>query len=370
VNIFEASQSPLLLLLPLLLAIFVLDLTTPEGYAVWIIYLGPILLTYRLPQPRALPIVVAACTALVILAYFLSPIGTDPRVSGFNRSLGIAAAWMLAALLVRHKRTEELVQKSEQRLRDLIDGLGPNMFVGMIAPDGTLIAANKSALAIAGLKPEDVLGKPLTETYWVAYSDEAKHRFREAIERAARGEPSRYDVPIRASESRFIVIDFFLQPMRDETGRIVCLVASASDITERKRAEEALRESEKRFRQVTENIHEVFWMTDPTKNQMLYVSPAYEDIWGRTCASLYASPRAWIDAIHPDNRERVLQAATTKPIGSSGPTEPSGGSMIGPFRLPTSVARSTGWSALRRTLVGVSRQSGSSGHHDTGGTVC
>jgi len=73
-----------------------------------------------------------------------------------------------------------------------------------------------------------------------------------------------------------------------------------------------LHASELRFRQMAENIREVFWLTDPAKNQILYVSPAYEEIWGRSCESLYASPREWIDAIHPGDRERVLHAAQTK----------------------------------------------------------
>jgi PAS domain S-box-containing protein len=62
---------------------------------------------------------------------------------------------------------------------------------------------------------------------------------------------------------------------------------------------------------LTLNPAEDYWMADRTKNQMLYVSPAYETIWGRTCESLYASPKNWFEAIHPDDRERVLQAALT-----------------------------------------------------------
>jgi PAS domain S-box-containing protein len=159
--------------------------------------------------------------------------------------------------ITERKRAEDAVRTSEQRLRDLIDGLGPSMFVGLMTPDGTLIEANRPALAVAGLKPEDVLGKPLEETYWLAYSDEVKHQVREAIGRAARGEATRYDLRIRASENRFIIIDFSLQPIRDETGRVVFLVPSASDITERKRAEESLKLANERLRELAFRIQTV-----------------------------------------------------------------------------------------------------------------
>jgi two-component system, cell cycle sensor histidine kinase and response regulator CckA len=81
-----------------------------------------------------------------------------------------------------------------------------------------------------------------------------------------------------------------------------------SDITERKRAEQALRDSEERFRQIAETIDEVFWTTDPTTSNMLYISPAYERVWGRSRQSLYQNPRSFLDSIHPDDGARVLAA--------------------------------------------------------------
>ena len=83
---------------------------------------------------------------------------------------------------------------------------------------------------------------------------------------------------------------------------------------QRQQAEQDLRVSEERFRQVVENIQEVFWITDPAKSQMLYISPAYETVWGRTCASLYKSPGTWFEAIHPNDRPRISQAAETKQV--------------------------------------------------------
>uniref|UniRef100_Q01WP9 histidine kinase n=1 Tax=Solibacter usitatus (strain Ellin6076) TaxID=234267 RepID=Q01WP9_SOLUE len=77
--------------------------------------------------------------------------------------------------------------------------------------------------------------------------------------------------------------------------------------TKRGWAEQVLRESEERFRQLAENIQEVFWMTADQK--ILYVSPAYERIWGRPRSALYEDPRSWIEAVHPDDRGQILQAA-------------------------------------------------------------
>ncbi|MCI0393568.1 MAG: response regulator, partial [Chloroflexi bacterium] len=71
---------------------------------------------------------------------------------------------------------------------------------------------------------------------------------------------------------------------------------------------EALRESEQRLRQLAENIHQVFWMTDAEQTRMLYVSPAYEEVWGVTCQSLYERPLSFLDAVHPEDQERVRLA--------------------------------------------------------------
>ena len=69
-----------------------------------------------------------------------------------------------------------------------------------------------------------------------------------------------------------------------------------------------LRQSQEYLRQLTENIESVFWMTNLDKNEIIYVSPAYEKIWGSPPQELYRSPQQWIEAIHPEEREQVVAA--------------------------------------------------------------
>lgn len=77
------------------------------------------------------------------------------------------------------------------------------------------------------------------------------------------------------------------------------------DVTARKQADENLQASDLRFEQMAQHIRDVFFLCDLATGNILYVSPAYEEIWGRSCASLYEDPGAWADAIHPEDRATV-----------------------------------------------------------------
>jgi PAS domain S-box-containing protein len=143
------------------------------------------------------------------------------------------------------KRAEQALEKanaelkeSEKQLRDVLNSLFT--FVGLLTPDGTLIEANRAPLEAAGITLEDVKGKPFHEAYWWSYSPQVQAEIRSAVQKAAQGQASRFDVRAHMKGDYLMPIDFMIAPMLDEKGRVKHLVPSAVDISERKKAEEAI----------------------------------------------------------------------------------------------------------------------------------
>jgi PAS domain S-box-containing protein len=97
--------------------------------------------------------------------------------------------------------------------------------------------------------------------------------------------------------------NFLIEPIEPDE-----LVANVNALLRMRAAEAQLRESEGRFRQLAENITDVFWLFSPDGPALLYVSPAYASVWGGDAAALQADPMAWLAAVHPDERERVAAA--------------------------------------------------------------
>jgi len=97
-----------------------------------------------------------------------------------------------------------------------------------------------------------------------------------------------------------------LEVIREYSHRLIKTIEE--DRIELSRRTEQLRASEERFRQIAENIHEVFWIASPDMGKLIYVSPAYEDIWGCTCKSLCEKPESWFDSIHSEDRTQARAA--------------------------------------------------------------
>jgi PAS domain S-box-containing protein len=114
-------------------------------------------------------------------------------------------------------------------------------------------------------------------------------------------------------DGKIILCQWYNTTLVDADGCIIGVASLVQDVTEFHSAVEQLRASEERFRQLAENIHEVFWIREPNQQHIVYVSPACEKIWNLSCESLYSEPEAFWAAIHPDDRDRV-EAAFEKQV--------------------------------------------------------
>lgn len=238
-------------------------------------------------------------------AYLTKPYNRDELKATLRRAIGVQA------LAVKAERVERALSESEERFRSVVETASDAIVLG--DQNGTIISWNKAAQALFGYAAEEVLGEPLTLLMPPRYR--ASHQ--RGLERLrATGRPRLIGKTVelnglRKDGSEF-PLELSLGTWRTREGAFYSGIVR--DITERRRREKALRESQERFCQLAENIREVFWLTDPQKSHMIYISPGYEHIWGRTCGSLYASPESWLDALHPDDRERVAEAAFTKQV--------------------------------------------------------
>lgn len=91
------------------------------------------------------------------------------------------------------------------------------------------------------------------------------------------------------------------------------LAGTVQDITDRVRAEEQLRESEERFREMAETIEDVFWVWDARADHIVYASPSYETVFGASRDDLYTDAKSYQRYIDPDDLPRVLAAARDNP---------------------------------------------------------
>ena len=162
-------------------------------------------------------------------------------------------------------RQSEKKYELERKYRAILDQTFE--FIGLLTPDGTLVEANRAALAIAGVKESDVLGKPFWETPWWTHSREMQDRLRDAIKAAANGEFVRFEAthPAAYDDGNIHYVDFSLKPVRNEAGEIAFLIPEGRDVTEQKKMEENLRTSEYRYRTLYESSRDAIMVLTPEK---------------------------------------------------------------------------------------------------------
>jgi len=202
--------------------------------------------------------------------------------------LGIA---VLASVFDRRYSAQKDFSKS------IVEGL-PGIFY-LINERGQLVSWNQSFRDLSGYSAEELSSMSVLDLF----KEPDKSLIAERMQKV-------FSTGEAVAEASFVAKDQTATPYLFSGRRLVfegkpCLVGLGIDVTERKSVEASLRTSEEQFRQLADSISEVFFVTTPEPLRVAYLSPAYEEIWGRPRQEVYDRAAAWIESVHPDERGRV-----------------------------------------------------------------
>jgi len=193
-----------------------------------------------------------------------------------------------------HRETVNVLDATEREYKSVFD----STLDGIVILDdrGVCLEANPAALNLFGVDHHNLVGEPIEKFY--AGAGEFKDNWNRFLDRRH----EHREAQVLRGDGKTIFVEY--------TARAHYLpgrhVAVLRDISRRKLAEAALRESEERFQQMASNIMEIFWMLDAENMKVLYINQAYETITGRSRESLEEDPKSYEAVIHPEDRVRVL----------------------------------------------------------------
>jgi PAS domain S-box-containing protein len=240
----------------------------------------------------------------------------EVRVDERTTALATSNAALLTENIERQKAQESLrllgsaVEQSKESIMITDAALNP--------PGPRIVFVNPAFTKMTGYTAEEALGQTPRLLQGPRTDKTVLSRLKQNLEQgeAFEGEAINY-----RRDGKEFNLEWQIAPIRNGRGQTTHFVAIQRDITARKREAEELRESEEKFRQLAENIRDVFWITSPDLQQVLYVSPAYERLWGRSAAKASEHPHEWSDAIVPEDRDRVYASFARLTTGEANVSE-------------------------------------------------
>jgi PAS domain S-box-containing protein len=285
-----------------MLTVFIADLWTPRGIAMWVLYMIPLWLTIRLPFAKA-PITVAVVSSAFVGLGYIWSLGPTNWFAITNRILGLIAIWVIAMLLLRYKTIEDRVCASEARFRQMADTIQEVFW--MTEPDAhTMTYVSPAYEKVWGRPCSDLYATPTSWLQWIHPDDRA----------GVQAVREQYKVKEAEVEYRVIRPDGVVRwvwdhgyPVFDSQGHLRSIVGFAMDMTDRKHVEVALRESETRFnRLVSSNIIGIL-IADLTGN-ILEGNDAFLEMLGYSRHELNSGTLRW-DTLTPPEWRRISERA-------------------------------------------------------------
>lgn len=286
----------------LVAVIFAVDATTPKGISIWALYMIPLLLTMWLPSPRVPIYLAGTCTGLALAGFHLSPVIISTWISVANRGIGILVMWIVALQLVKHKQTEEALRQSEARFRQMADTIQEVFW--MATPNVTeTVYVSPAYEKVWGRSCASLAADP--QSWLEAIHPEDREHLLAALEGYQRGE-SQVEYRIVRPDGAVRWIWDHGYPVRNERGETVSVVGIARDITERKQADEALRESKTRLALVLEASSEGIWDWN-IRTGSVYYSPRWIESLGYAPGDVPPHVGFWESIVHPDDMPLVRE---------------------------------------------------------------
>jgi two-component system, sporulation sensor kinase E len=212
--------------------------------------------------------------------------------------------------ITERKMAENALQQSEERFRTVASSAVDAIIITDL--EGSIVFCNDSLQRIFGYNENDIFGQDVNMLMPGRYKDEFKRnqvQFKLTGRHMLSGKL--FESYGRRKDGSEFPIEISITAWEVDGDRFTTSIIR--DITERKLVEYELKSSEEKFRQMTENIQEVFWIIDPKMSQLLYISPAYQRVWGCSRESLFDNPRSWIESIHPEDRKQVIDTIFRTP---------------------------------------------------------
>ena len=222
---------------------------------------------------------------------------------------GITGTMLVGSDVTEEKQSHFALERNKDKYRVLSELTSDYAYSATIDKEGNICMMWVAGAfqQITSYRHEDILGR---ENAWLTVVEaEDRHLFLDLAKRCQREEPSTLEYRILKRDGSVTWIEDHIQPVRNvETGAVDTIHGAVKDITDRKIAEQALRESENKFRQLIEGIRESFLMESLDGSRVLYVNPGFTRVWGHSSNVLHRDPVAWLAFVHPEDRDRVEEA--------------------------------------------------------------
>jgi len=215
---------------------------------------------------------------------------------------GVNAIVMNYRDITGRKQAEETLRESDEKFLSAFEYAAIGM--ALVSPDGHWLKVNQALCNILGYSIEELMSRTFQD---ITHPDDIETDVN-YIRQMLAGKIQTYQMEKRYFHKlgHLVWVLLSVSLVRDDTGEPLYFIAQIQDITERKHAEQELRDSEERFRQLADNIEQVFWITEPESKKEIYISPAGEKIWGRSIKRLLQNPQEFIESVLPEDRPIVL----------------------------------------------------------------